>query len=160
MPVRQVESFAARVVLEDLDEQLLADEHVAAVQLGAVVRRLEQLLRQSHRDERIQIEAALFQSLELQNPVGYCLVRLIAPRLSIAVYRFAQVDEGEARAVEQVGGQPSDFFIARLVRLAQRADGAVLGRGEPVERAVEPDARVETARAGVVNDWERTQTTR
>lgn len=61
----QIESFAVGIVLEDLHQQLLSDEDVTAVQLGAVIGGFEQLLRKSHRNEGVEVETALVQPLQL-----------------------------------------------------------------------------------------------
>ena len=47
--VGHVEAFAGRVVFEQFHQQLLADVDVRAVQFTAVIGRLVELLRQSHR---------------------------------------------------------------------------------------------------------------
>lgn len=68
-------------------------------------------------------------------------------------YHFAEIDEWDGGAVEQVGRHPSDFLVASFVRLSQRSDWAVPGSGQSVEGAVEPDARVETPWASVVDHY-------
>lgn len=68
-------------------------------------------------------------------------------------YHFAEIDEWDGGAVEQVGRHPSDFLVARFVRLSQRSDWAIPRSGQSVEGAVEPDARVETPWASVVDHY-------
>ena len=66
--------------------------------------------------------------------------------------RVFQVEELGAGAVEEIGRHPADFLVAGLASLAVRAAGAVADGGQAVQRAIEPDARFEGARTGVVDD--------
>ena len=65
MSMCQIESFPVSVVFQDLDKKLLPDKDVAAVQFGTVVRGFEQLLSEPHRNERVEVQISLIQSLQL-----------------------------------------------------------------------------------------------
>ena len=63
--MRQIESFSVCIVFQDLDKQLLSNKDIATVQFGTVIRGFEQQLCQPHRNERVEVQIALIQSLQL-----------------------------------------------------------------------------------------------
>lgn len=101
----QVESFTVGVVFQNFNEQLLSDEDVTTVQFRTVVGCFEQLLSQSNRNERIEVQVALIQSLQLLliTTIRYNYLNFSKPTTKknhqffslnyFLFYRFSQIDE-------------------------------------------------------------------